>query len=152
MIQCVKEFNSPSCMFHDVRIFKAFFLSKVPGILATTPSRGGIRPPLAKSTINGSNVRLRLLSYSQCASDSDCDCKPYNHSHYPGHTEAGNKCPRRLSSQYRQLRPSFDDDCAWSYIALEYFTRYVRCPIDSCKNAKGRGHSNRDTSFESTAY
>jgi hypothetical protein len=54
-------------MFHDVRILKAFFLSKVPGILATTPYSGGIGPPLAKSTINESNVRLRLLSYSQCA-------------------------------------------------------------------------------------
>ena len=61
------EFNSPSFMFHDVRIFKSFCLTQVPRIPATTPNRGEIRPPLVKSTVNESNVRLRLLSYSQCA-------------------------------------------------------------------------------------
>jgi hypothetical protein len=148
----VKEFNSPSFMFHDVRIFQSFCLTQVLRIPATTTNTGGIGPPPAKSTINESNMRLSLLSYSQYARSSDCDCKPYNHNHYSAYTEVGNKCPRRLTIQYRQLRPSFDDDCGWSYIALEYFTWSVRCPTDSCKNAKDLGHSNRDTSFESTAY
>lgn len=137
MFLYVNKFNSPSFMFHDVRIFKSFCLTQVPRIPATTPNTGGIRPPPAKSTINESNMRLRLLAYSNVRRSSDCNCKPYNHSHYSGHTEAGNKCPRRLTSQYRQLAPSFDDDyCTWSYITLEYFTWSVRCSIDSCKNAK----------------
>jgi hypothetical protein len=57
-----------------------------------------------------------------------------------------------LTSQYRQLRLNFDDDSAWSHIPFGVFHLVRAMPIDSRKNAKNRGHSNRDTSFESTAY
>jgi hypothetical protein len=35
---------------------------------------------------------------------------------------------------------------------LEVFHLVRAMSVESCKNAKDRGHSNRDTSFESTAY